>query len=716
MHPLPHHHPASCGAGIPDPRLFATRPPGRSGPALPKYRHHTYQLTSAALLRSAGDRHRRKRTRAARLLAAVLAALVLNVVFAWPAQAHATLLFTTPTINGAVPDAPPVLRLVFNEPIAVGETPVRVVDGAGRDVAVAATTLSRDDRVLTVPMRGTVPRGVLTVRWVVVGDDGDPVGGRYQFAVGPAITAAAGDTSGQQADSPALLASAALRWIVFGSLAVGLGGLLGFRIGASRRRSGLPLPTPPIGMAGVAGLVASLGLAWLVVSTGVTGGGRLTSASVAALVTGRAGQLVLLEIVGFGLAAAAAAARVRNWAVAPLLLVLAAESVRSHPAQLSPGWGTALTAVHLLAAALWVGALVQITRTAVAWRTHPNQAWGVVGAYGRLAGWLFAAVVLSGVVSALMLVPWGSWTTTSYGRVLLVKLSLVAAASVLALVARTHLQASKTDFVVSPGWAARIERAVLVGVLAVTAVLVSLPTPRPLGASAPLPLPPPPVGLVIPLGSRVGQVGMSVTASAGQLVVHLTAPVMGARVDGVDSNSYQLEGVIHTAGDQPRRAAWRGCGPGCFVSPANWTAGTNQITLQAAATGWTGGAASLTVPWPARSGAEQLRRTVNAMARVRALSLYEEVSSNTGTQQAPMPLSLTGSEFLDSEPYGSGVAPEAVVTGRRDGLTSLMVGFPGDLTQASLLIDDQHRIIRETLTAPNHLVTRTFAYPDPKKE
>ncbi len=266
----------------------------------------------------------------ARLLGAVLAVLLLNAVFALPAQAHATLLFTTPTINGAVPDAPPVLRLVFNEPIAVGDTPVRVVDGAGRDVAVAAATLSRDDRVLTVPLTGTVPRGVLTVRWVVVGEDGDPVGGRYRFAVGPAITATAGDSSAQEADSPALLASAALRWVVFSSLAVGLGGLLGSRIGAIRRLPGLPVPTPPFGMAGLAGLVASLGLAWLVVSTGVTGGGWLTSASVAALVTGRAGQLVLLEIVGFGLAAAAAAARVRRWAVAPLFLVLAAESVRSH--------------------------------------------------------------------------------------------------------------------------------------------------------------------------------------------------------------------------------------------------------------------------------------------------------------------------------------------------------------------------------------------------
>ena len=104
------------------------------------------------------------------------------------------------------------------------------------------------------------------------------------------------------------------------------------------------------------------------------------------------------------------------------------------------------------------------------------------------------------------------------------------------------------------------------------------------------------------------------------------------------------------------------------------------------------------------------------MSKVPALTVYEEVSSNTDTPQAPIPLSLPGSEFLDSEPYESGVAPQAVITGRRDGLTTLLVGFPGDLTQASLLIDDRHRIVRETLTAPNHLVTRTFLYPAPDKD
>lgn len=643
--------------------------------------------------------------------------MFLNAVCALPAQAHATLLFTTPTINDAVPDAPQQLRLVFNEAVTAGETPIRAVDQNGREIAVAAATLSQEDRVLTVPLTGTVPRGLLTVRWQVLADDGDPVGGSYQFSVGPRIVMpAAGDMSAQPVDSPALLASSALRWLLFASLAVGLGGLLGFQVAARRRPTGLPLPAPPIAVAGLTGMVAALGLAWLVATTGLSAGGGLASLSITTLTGSRAGQLVLLEIAGFGLVVSAAAAKVRRWAVAPLLLVVAAEAFRSHPARLSTGWGAALTAVHLLAAALWLGALAQVVRTAVVWRTRPNHAWGVVGAYARLAAWLFAVVVGSGIVAALLLVPWGSWTTTPYGRVLLVKLGLVTAAALLALCARLQLRASKARPGPSPGWAARSECFVLVGVLAATAVLVSLPAPKPLGGAVPIPLPPPPVGLAVPLGSRAGQVGISATASTGQLVVHLTAPVVGTSVDGLDNNTYQLEGVIHTAGEQPRKMAWLGCGPGCFVAAANWAAGTNQITLQASADSWTGGTASLTVPWLARPAADQLRRTAAAMSKVPVVTLHEEVSSNTATPQVAIPLSLSGSEFLDSEPYGSGVAPQAVTTGRPNGPTTLLVGFPGDLTQASLLVDDQHRIIRETITAPNHLITRTFIYPDPKKK
>ncbi|WP_293766858.1 hypothetical protein [Sporichthya sp.] len=67
---------------------------------------------------------------------------------------------------------------------------------------------------------------------------------------------------------------------------------------------------------------------------------------------------------------------------------------------------------------------------------------------------------------------------------------------------------------------------------------------------------------------------------------------------------------------------------------------------------------------------------------------------------------------MESELYGSGVASQAVIVGRTtDGDIILRVGFPAELVQAELVLDGEHRILRETLTAPYHLITRTFGYP-----
>jgi len=71
---------------------------------------------------------------------------------------------------------------------------------------------------------------------------------------------------------------------------------------------------------------------------------------------------------------------------------------------------------------------------------------------------------------------------------------------------------------------------------------------------------------------------------------------------------------------------------------------------------------------------------------------------------------MSGKGFLASEPYGAGIAPQAALLGRHGGQGTLTVGFPGDLTQAQLVFDERGRLLRETLTAPDHWITRTFGY------
>ncbi len=107
------------------------------------------------------------------------------------------------------------------------------------------------------------------------------------------------------------------------------------------------------------------------------------------------------------------------------------------------------------------------------------------------------------------------------------------------------------------------------------------------------------------------------------------------------------------------------------------------------------------------------------MSEIPELTLYEQVTSNTNAGLGEeVRLKVTGQELLDSDPYGSGVAPTVVVPGRDEGAgeTVMSVAHPGEGTYVRLTLDHDGRIVRETLTAPNHLTTRTIVYPEDEQE
>jgi len=102
------------------------------------------------------------------------------------------------------------------------------------------------------------------------------------------------------------------------------------------------------------------------------------------------------------------------------------------------------------------------------------------------------------------------------------------------------------------------------------------------------------------------------------------------------------------------------------------------------------------------------------MTTVDSFILSEQVTSDSRTGRGQVRrLAMSGKEFLASEPYGTGVAPQAATLVGQRGQVTLAVGFPGDLIQAELVTDARGRILRETLTAPHHWITRTFGYPQP---
>jgi copper transport protein len=232
---------------------------------------------------------------------------------------------------------------------------------------------------------------------------------------------------------------AIFRWLMLAGLAGALGGLAGR--GLARQYKGTvpaPLPPPWALRSSLLGLAAAAGLTVVIFSARAL----LTldaHPAVAALVTVSQGGLTAVECAAFALAAGALRLRQPGLSVMPLLAVVLAEAIRAHPEGIVPVGGALLSMVHVLPAVMWAGMLVYTLRAAVAWRRDPVAMRGLVRLYANAAVWLFAVVVLTGVVSALVLVPLGSLLTTAYGIMVIVKAVLVAAVAAAAIAGRAWL-------------------------------------------------------------------------------------------------------------------------------------------------------------------------------------------------------------------------------------------------------------------------------------
>src|SRR6266536_1200868 len=482
------------------------------------------------------------------------------LVPATPASAHASLLTTTPAAGYSVASSPPALTLVFDQPVSVRGTPLRV-DGPGGAVELGTARLSSGDRWLTAAVPRPLARGQYAVTWQVVAEDGDVVGGSYSFAVGAAAV-----SFSQPTQTRGLAAAAVLRWLLFAALSIGLGGLAGqwvaarvIRKAAAVGRQLAPVRAP-VAAASAVGALAALGL-----SAHVLGGGDvvagLTHPSIHALLASSAGRVSAAEVAAFALAAVLATRpRLQAAAALPLLAVVAAEGRRSHLHEIGGGAGLALLVVHLAAAAVWVGALWNVVAVAWRWRGHRAAAHRVLIEYGRLALALLLLVTVTGGVSAIVALPRASALVTSgYGRLLVGKMALVVAVVGCALVARWRVRLTSPlrpgpGEAPGPGRAACTERLLLGGVLAVTAVLVSVAVP---GAAQTVALPPPPTGPVVRLATLDGEVTVDVTASDGRLELRTSVPAPSG------SAAEKRTEVSARLGARP--VALRRCGPSCFV-------------------------------------------------------------------------------------------------------------------------------------------------------
>jgi copper transport protein len=117
---------------------------------------------------------RRFARRACGLLGALAVAGIALAATAPAASAHATLLFTSPAADSAVPVSPDVITLTFNEPVTLVGTPVTLTGAGGRKIAaisapgsagrLSVTSADSAARLTVAPVTPGAPARALSTR------------------------------------------------------------------------------------------------------------------------------------------------------------------------------------------------------------------------------------------------------------------------------------------------------------------------------------------------------------------------------------------------------------------------------------------------------------------------------------------------------------------------------------------------------------------------
>ena len=350
-----------------------------------------------------------------------LAALVL----APAALAHARLLGSTPADGAVLATAPHEVVVRFDDVVVVAPGAAAVRNGGGSVLAGPERAIGR---TAVLALEHGLTDGDYTVRWRVLGDDGHLLEGLLAFAVG----------EGRAPPTPQLaLLGSGPRWgFVLARWLFLLGTLLAFGAVAFRAlvlRGG----GPELASGYLMTLSASFALA--------LAGSALSLVFVPGALDTRFGKAavagVVIAAVGVALAEAARSTRRLQLAAAPAAIALvAAATAGSHaldPVRLRP-LGVAVDLIHTGAAGLWIGGIVQLAL--VVRLLDRDERGPVLRRFALLATGAVALVAATGIGRACFgLSSFQQAWETGYGRLLLVKTGLLAAALVAGVLTRRRL-------------------------------------------------------------------------------------------------------------------------------------------------------------------------------------------------------------------------------------------------------------------------------------
>jgi copper transport protein len=415
----------------------------------------------------------------------VAAIALLALAFPSAAFGHASLRRTTPAFKQRLEISPARIVLRFDQGVKAFPNSIQVLTATGRVVSGPAHSGSIPQLVVA-PVH-SLPAGGYTIRWHALSADSHTVSGVYTFGV---RTAAPNVLSAYGASGPTRTEHI-VRWLYFLSLSLLIGGLA-FRLLILRG------PLPPRAekrffLVSGLGVVSALEIGIIAFLLRAEDAlqlpfGKLLYGDLSPIAGGtKFGQAFIAMTLGLALVSALvflAWLTDRNWLLWPALALslgfASGLSLSGHSAaDAGHSWLSELADwVHLSAAAIWVGGLVMLV--VVVWPAAPELRARAFLGFARLAPVLIALLLAAGVYLSVLRLPHLAvlWTT-GYGRVLLVKLSLVAVAllwgAVHHFVVRPRLERGEASGRV--GRSLLGESAVAMSVLLVAAILVDSKPP-----------------------------------------------------------------------------------------------------------------------------------------------------------------------------------------------------------------------------------------------
>ena len=439
--------------------------------------------------------------------------------------AHAHLRRSEPSADARLGAAPAVIRLWFTEQPEVAFTRVTLRSADSTNVPLGAiAAISGDKFGVRVPISAPLAPGRYRVIWRTAAADGHPTTGSFVFSVSDTARAAAPvvdtvkrsgghalvavDTTVQQ--TARLSATAATRWVEFIAM-LSIVGAVVFRLVVLRdfdRFVGFPAPEVRLELVDSARRLGQSALVLLFIAAlsrlyeeanallGPAERGDRPSWRMLVFDTswGRGWQVGLVGIVvaAIGFAIAKRTRSATGWIVAALgaLGIVVAPALTGHAMATSPvPLSVLLDILHVAAVCAWLGALLTLLLSAIPFvrGTRAQSSLGsgqlvaaLVRSFHPVALACAGVVVVTGVVAAWLRLPAlpDLWTTT-YGRVLLVKLCLVALVIVFGAMNWRRIMPALGDDSAARRLTrtATAELTIAALVLAATAVLVSVSPP-----------------------------------------------------------------------------------------------------------------------------------------------------------------------------------------------------------------------------------------------